>query len=46
LVDDVLTTAATLASAAEALLEAGWAEVRAVTFARAKTYAVRVETQH
>ena len=45
LVDDVLTTGATLASAAAALLDAGWAEVRAVTFARALPFAVRVETQ-
>ena len=44
LVDDVFTTGATLASAAAALLDAGWTEVRAVTFARALTFAVRVET--
>ncbi len=43
LVDDVLTTGATLASAAAALLDAGWEEVRAVTFARALPFAVRVE---
>ena len=35
LVDDVLTTGATLAAAAEALAEAGAAEVGALTFARA-----------
>ena len=45
LVDDVLTTGATLASAATALLDAGWVEVRAVTFARALPFAVRVEAQ-
>jgi ComF family protein len=36
LVDDVFTTGATLVSAALALLDAGAAEVRAVTFARAE----------
>jgi ComF family protein len=45
LVDDVLTTGATLASAAEALLDAGWVEVGAVTFARALPFAVHVEAQ-
>ncbi len=45
LVDDVLTTGATLQSAAVALLDAGWKEVRAVTFARALPFAVRVETK-
>jgi len=45
LVDDVFTTGATLASAAAALLDAGWTDVRAVTFARALPFAVRVETQ-
>ncbi|MFC1640188.1 ComF family protein [Gemmatimonadota bacterium] len=45
LVDDVLTTGATLASAAAALLDAGWTDVRAVTFARALPFAVCVETQ-
>jgi predicted amidophosphoribosyltransferase len=36
LVDDVFTTGATLVAAADALLEAGAAEVDAVTFARAR----------
>lgn len=45
LVDDVFTTGATIASAGTALLESGWMEVRAVTFARALPFAVRVETQ-
>jgi len=44
LIDDVLTTGATLASAAEALLDAGWGEVRAVTFARALPFVVRLDT--
>ena len=35
LVDDVLTTGATLAAAATALAAAGWSDVGAVTFARA-----------
>jgi ComF family protein len=45
LVDDVLTTGATIASGASALLEAGWEEVRAVTFARALPFVVRMEVQ-
>jgi ComF family protein len=45
LVDDVFTTGATLAAAALALLEADWEEVHAVTFARAMSFAVRVESQ-
>jgi len=45
LVDDVFTTGATLSAAASALLDAGWREVHAVTFARALTFAVRVESQ-
>ena len=43
LVDDVLTTGATLAAAATALQEAGWHKVEAVTFARALPFVVRVE---
>ncbi len=35
LIDDVLTTGATLAAAARALESAGWSDVAAVTFARA-----------
>lgn len=43
LVDDVLTTGATIAAAATALAAAGWSNVGAVTFARALTYPRRVE---
>ncbi|UCD25278.1 MAG: hypothetical protein JSW51_04980, partial [Gemmatimonadota bacterium] len=43
LVDDVLTTGATLVAAASALQEAGWSSVGAVTFARALTFVARVE---
>ncbi len=42
LVDDVLTTGATVVAAAQALLAAGWDVVAAVTFARARTYQGRV----
>ncbi len=42
LVDDVLTTGATLASAAGALERAGWSEIHAVTFARAMPFEVSV----
>jgi predicted amidophosphoribosyltransferase len=38
LVDDVLTTGATLVACATALGEAGWPAVQAVTFARAMPY--------
>jgi ComF family protein len=42
LVDDVLTTGATLVAAAAALATAGWTSVQAVTFARARPFAERV----
>jgi predicted amidophosphoribosyltransferase len=42
LVDDVLTTGATLVAGATALGAAGWPEVEAVTFARALPFARRV----
>jgi ComF family protein len=41
LVDDVLTTGATLRAAAQALVAAGWDHVTAVTFARALPFDVR-----
>ncbi len=41
LVDDVLTTGATLAAAATALEAAGWNDVGAVTFARAQPFVMR-----
>ena len=41
LIDDVLTTGATLAAAARSLEQAGWKQVGAVTFARALPFAVR-----
>lgn len=42
LVDDVLTTGATLVAGAIALRDAGWTTVEAVTFARALPYDLRV----
>jgi len=42
LVDDVLTTGATLVACATALGEAGWPAVEAVTFARALPFELRV----
>jgi predicted amidophosphoribosyltransferase len=44
IVDDVFTTGATLAAAAQALLDAGAPEVGAVTFARALRPLDRLET--
>ncbi len=44
LIDDVLTTGATLAAAARSLEEAGWKQIGAVTFARAFPFASRVGT--
>jgi predicted amidophosphoribosyltransferase len=46
LVDDVLTTGATLRAAAQALAEGGWQSVAAVTFARALPFEIRAITQH
>jgi ComF family protein len=43
LVDDVLTTGATLAAAAAALAAAGWSEVGAITFARALPFELRAD---
>ncbi len=42
LVDDVLTTGATLASAAGTLERAGWSQIHAVTFARVMPFEVSV----
>ncbi|HEX9729846.1 MAG TPA: ComF family protein [Gemmatimonadales bacterium] len=44
LIDDVLTTGATLGAAARALSDAGWGVVRAVTFARALPYDIAAST--
>ena len=41
LVDDVMTTGATLAAAADALAAAGWTLVTAITFARALPFEIR-----
>ncbi len=43
LVDDVLTTGATLAASAAALATAGWSELGAVTFARALPFELRAD---
>ncbi|UCG86130.1 MAG: ComF family protein [Gemmatimonadota bacterium] len=43
LVDDVLTTGATLAAAASALDAVGWRRIGAVTFARALPFTVRLD---
>ena len=43
LVDDVLTTGATLDAAARALVRAGWRTVVGLTFARALTYGARLD---
>ncbi len=43
LIDDVLTTGATLAAAASAMARAGWGDVGAVTFARAMPLAVQLD---
>jgi predicted amidophosphoribosyltransferase len=43
LIDDVVTTGATISAAAAALEDVGWSSVRAVTFARALPLTVRVE---
>lgn len=45
LVDDVLTTGATIAAAADALQGAGWMELGAVTFARASPFVRRALLQ-
>ncbi len=42
LIDDVLTTGATLAAAAAALQHSGWRDIGAITFARALPFAIRV----
>ena len=41
LIDDVLTTGATLAAAARSLEQSGWKQIGAVTFARALSYGSR-----
>ncbi|MCZ6759994.1 MAG: phosphoribosyltransferase family protein [Gemmatimonadetes bacterium] len=42
IVDDVLTTGATLCAIAETMAGTGWIEVNAITFARAQTYESKV----
>jgi ComF family protein len=42
LVDDILTTGATIAAAARALEHVGWSAIEVVTFARARPYALRL----
>ena len=42
LVDDILTTGATIAAAARALEHVGWTAIEVVTFARARPFALRV----
>ncbi len=42
LVDDILTTGATIAAATRALEHVGWPAVEAVTFARARPFALRL----
>ncbi len=44
LIDDVLTTGATISAAAAALEDVGWSSTGAVSFARALPLAVRVES--
>jgi ComF family protein len=45
LIDDVLTTGATVVAAAEALQTAGWQTIEAITFARALPFARRVSSE-
>jgi predicted amidophosphoribosyltransferase len=42
LIDDVLTTGATLWAASAALIDAGWSDIRGITFARAAPYEMAV----
>lgn len=43
IVDDVLTTGATLGAASAALVDAGWEQIEAVTFARTPPFEYRIE---